>query len=135
MSLVFGIASTLLAVLALGRFAEIKAHKEVAPGLRDMLDGAVLITARGVLRGLHRLFDFIRRDVVARLLHLLSVVLLVLVRYLERHLAQVVTFFRGSRDKRRSKTSRRLAHLERSTGTDDAVQDTDDVLGREATKQ
>jgi hypothetical protein len=123
MTYLFGISAALLVVLAGARAVEMSRGAEVLRGVRDALDRGTLAVAGTIVRSVQRTILFVRHDILARLLHALSIVLLVLVRYLERHLARLVQFFRGTRDRRGGRTSEGLARLER-TGTGGASGDT-----------
>lgn len=107
MTYLFGASATLLAVLVLFRAWELSRDIEVASSTRDALDRAVTGAIAGVLHGAHRVYVYLRRDVVAHGLQYVSYLALRLVRRAERVLTRWVGFFQSARMGRgRTKKSR-----------------------------
>ncbi len=101
MEYVFGIAATLLlGLVGFRKFEHARAH-EVFADRRDALDRGVLRLGHLIGTVAGRTLDFVRRDVLVRTLHLMTYLVLLFVRWLERRLVRTAAFFRRTaRNKR-----------------------------------
>jgi hypothetical protein len=105
MQVVFFTSSALLAFLALVRYVEQARGQRMAASVRASLDTAVLYLYRNVVSGVLYVREYVNRDMVVKILHVCTYVALLLVRVVERKLADTTKLLRSFRKKRQPRST------------------------------
>lgn len=97
---IFFTASGLLAGFFCLRYIEVVRGVRVGAGARLRLDTVTLEAHRHVRARLSRVREYVNRDTLVKMLHMLTYLVLLFVRLLERRLTRVIARLRSFRRKR-----------------------------------